>query len=138
MSAKHITFMAALLILCGQALAHHGFAGRYDEINLVTLEGTVVELQLVNPHATLIFAVRNADGKVVRWNGLLGTATTLMRNDGWSSDTLKPGDRISVMGAPAVRGAPDMLLMHKSVITLLETGEEVRNTLGEESGQRGF
>jgi hypothetical protein len=138
MNTKRTILMTALLTICGQALAHHGFAGRYDEVNLITLEGTVVELQLVNPHATLIFAVRDADGKVVRWNGLLGTATTLMRNDGWSSDTLKPGDRISVLGAPAVRGAPDMLLMHESVITLLDTGKEVRNTLGEESGQRGF
>ena len=138
MNAKHITLLAALLIICGQALAHHGFAGRYDEENLVTLEGTVVELQLVNPHATLIFAVRDAEGKVVRWNGLLGTATTLMKNDGWSGDTLKPGDRIRVMGAPAARGAPDMLLMHESLITLLDTGEEVRNTLGTETGQRGF
>ena len=138
MKTNRVFVVAGLLTICGQALAHHGFAGRYDEDNPVTLEGTVVELQLVNPHAMLIFAVRDADGKTIRWNGLLGTATGLMRNDGWSGDTLKPGDRVSVMGAPAVGGAPDMLLMHESVITLLDTGEEVRNTLGTGTGQRGF
>lgn len=134
---KRLAAVVMLSALCGQAYAHHGFAGRYDEENPITLEGTVVELQLSNPHAMVIFSVRDEDGKVVRWNGLLGTATSLI-SDGWTRDTLKPGDRVRILGAPAVRGAPDMLLMHESVITLTDTGEEVRNTLGAERGQRGF
>ena len=138
MNLRHLTVTFALAIFTGQVLAHHGFAGRYDEENLITIEGTVVELQMINPHAMLIVAVRGEDGRVVRWNGLLGTVASLSR-DGWTSDTLKPGDRVSVHGAPAVQGAPDMLLMHESIITLLDSGEEVRNTMGtEDVGQRGF
>lgn len=137
MNLRHLTIALALAIFTGQALAHHGFAGRYDEVNLITIEGTVVELQMINPHAMLIVAVRGEDGRVVRWNGLLGTVAS-MTNEGWTRDTLKPGDRVAVHGAPAVEGAPDMLLMHESIITLLDTGEEVRNTMGAESGQRGF
>ena len=137
MSLRHSTIALALAIFTGQVLAHHGFAGRYDEENLVTIEGTVVELQMINPHAMLIVAVRGEDGRVVRWNGLLGTVASMTR-EGWTRDTLKPGDRVSVHGAPAVQGAPDMLLMHESIITLLDTGEEVRNTMGVEGGQRGF
>ena len=137
MTGKRLVISVGLSVLCLNAYAHHGFAGRYDEENPITLEGTVVELQLSNPHAMLIFSVRGDDGRVVRWNGLLGTATSLV-GDGWTRDTLKPGDRIRILGAPAVRGAPDMLLMHESVITLTDTGEEVRNTLGAERGQRGF
>lgn len=138
MNVRHFIFALALASFTGQAFAHHGFAGRYDEDNLIAIEGTVVELQMINPHAMLIVAVRGEDGRVVRWNGLLGTVASLAR-DGWTKDTLKPGDRVSVLGAPAVKGAPDMLLMHESVITLLDTGEDVRNTLGqEERGQRGF
>jgi len=138
MNLRHLTSAFALATFVGQVSAHHGFAGRYDEENPVTIEGTVVELQMINPHAMLVVAVRGEDGRVVRWNGLLGTVASLS-SDGWTKDTLKPGDRVSVLGAPAVQGAPDMLLMHESVITLLDTGEEVRNTLGqEERGQRGF
>jgi len=137
MKARRLTMAMGLCVLCGQAYSHHGFAGRYDEESPITVEGTVVELQLSNPHAMLIFSVRDEDGKVVRWNGLLGTATSLI-GDGWTRDTLKPGDRVRVLGAPAVRGAPDMLLMHESVITLVDTGEEVRNTRGTVRGQRGF
>ena len=137
MKAKRLAVAVGSALLLGQAGAHHGFAGRYDENNPITLEGTVVELQLANPHAMLIFSVRDEAGRVVRWNGLLGTATSLI-GDGWTRDTLKPGDRVRILGAPAVRGAPDMLLMHESVITLTDTGEEVRNTLGAERGQRGF
>ena len=134
---KRLTMAVSLCVLCGQAYSHHGFAGRYDEENPITIEGTVVELQMINPHAMLIVAVRDEGGKVVRWNGLLGTVSSLV-GDGWTGDTLKPGDRVRVLGAPAVKGAPDMLLMHESVITLVDTGEEVRNTLGAERGQRGF
>ena len=138
MKGKKLAITVGLSVLCVQALAHHGFAGRYDEENPITLEGTVVELQLSNPHAMLIFSVRDEAGKVVRWNGLLGTVASLVKSDGWTRDTLKPGDRISVLGAPAVRGAPDMLLMHESVIMLIDSGQEVRNTLGTVRGQRGF
>ena len=137
MNLRHWTVALAIVAFSGHVLAHHGFAGRYDEENLITIEGTVVELQMINPHAMLVVAVRGEDGRVVRWNGLLGTVASLSR-DGWSSDTLKPGDRVSVHGAPAVQGAPDMLLMHESLITLVDTGEEVRNTLGAERGQKGF
>ncbi len=130
--------LVGLCIVTETVLAHHGFAGRYDEENPITLDGVVVELQFINPHAAIIFQVRDEDGKVVRWNGHLGSATNLNRNEGWTKDTLQPGDRVTILGARAINGAPDMLLSNESRITMTETGEEIKNSLGTGIGQRGF
>ena len=118
--------------------AHHGFAGRYDEENPISIDGTVIELQFINPHAAIIFQARDAGGKLVRWNGILGSATSLSRTEGWTKDTLKPGDRIMILGAPAIAGATDILLSNESRITMTDTGEEIKNSLGTGIGQRGF
>ena len=125
-------------ILAETSVAHHGYADRYDEENPIMLEGVVVELQFINPHSSLIIQVTYEDGRVVRWNGYLGSATSLIRNEGWTRDTLKSGDRVTVVGAGASNGAPDILLARASTITMTDTGEEIKNSLSRGVGGRGF
>ncbi|TDJ29537.1 MAG: hypothetical protein E2O55_03005 [Gammaproteobacteria bacterium] len=141
MRDRRYALAALLLGLCmvsATVFAHHGFAGRYDEEHPITLDGIVIELQFINPHAAIIFQVRDEDGKVVRWSGYLGSATSLNKSEGWTKNTLKPGDRITILGARAINGAPDMLLSNESRITMTDTGEEIKNSLGTGIGQRGF
>ena len=141
MRDRRYALAALLLGLCmvsATVFAHHGFAGRYDEEHPITLDGVVVELQFINPHAAIIFQVRDENGKVVRWSGYLCSATSLNKSEGWTKNTLKPGDRITILGARAINGAPDMLLSNESRITMTETGEEIKNSLGTGIGQRGF
>ncbi len=141
MRERRYALAALLLGLCmvsASVFAHHGFAGRYDEEHPITLDGIVIELQFINPHAAIIFQVRDEDGKVVRWSGYLGSATSLNKSEGWTKNTLKPGDRITILGARAINGAPDMLLSNESRITMTDTGEEIKNSLGTGIGQRGF
>lgn len=141
MRDRRYALAALLLGLCmvsATVFSHHGFAGRYDEEHPITLDGVVIELQFINPHAAIIFQVRNEDGKVVRWSGYLGSATSLNKSEGWTKNTLKPGDRITILGARAINGAPDMLLSNESRITMTDTGEEIKNSLGTGIGQRGF
>ena len=130
--------LAMFCILAETGVAHHGYADRYDEENPITLEGVVIELQFINPHASLILRVTNENGRVVRWNGYLGSATSLIGNEGWTRDTLKPGDRITVVGAGARNGAPDILLARASTIAMTDTGEEIKNSLRRGVGGRGF
>ena len=132
------TLLLGLCMVSATVFAHHGFAGRYDEEHPITLDGVVVELQFINPHAAIIFQVRDENGKVVRWSGYLGSATSLNKSEGWTKNTLKPGDRITILGARAINGAPDMLLSNESRITMTDTGEEIKNSLGTGIGQRGF
>ncbi len=67
----------AALLLASPALAHHGFAGRYDEEHPVTVTGTVVELQFMNPHSFIFFDVTDKTGKTERWQAELASAQQL-------------------------------------------------------------
>jgi len=86
--------------------AHHG-ASEYDMTKIVTLRATVTELQFVNPHTLLTFKVKDDSGKVTDWQGELPSPNLLSRR-GWSRSTLKPGDQVTVIGAPAKNGEKGM------------------------------
>ena len=87
-------------------LAHHG-ASEYDMTKIVTLTATVKELQFVNPHTLLVFSVKDDSGKTAEWQGELPSPNLLSRR-GWSRSTLKPGDQVTVIGAPAKNGEKGM------------------------------
>src|SRR6185436_1573275 len=89
--AAGITFLTA-----GAALAHHGDAGRYEDA-LTTISGTVVELQLVNPHSILIVEAKDAKGKAVRWRGELGSPA-ILKGWCWTNTILKAGDKVTIIG----------------------------------------
>ena len=85
---------------------HHG-ASEYDMTKIVTLRGTVSELQFVNPHTLLVFTVKDDSGKTIEWQGELPSPNLLSRR-GWSRSTVKPGDQITVIGAVAKNGEKGM------------------------------
>ena len=60
------------LVLSGPVRAHHGDADRYVQ-QVISVTGTVVEVQMVNPHAHIMFDVTEGD-KTVRWQAELGRA----------------------------------------------------------------
>jgi hypothetical protein len=110
MGAKLIsasTIAVVLACLSAAAAAHHGDAGRYED-KLTTVKGTVVELQLVNPHSVVVLDVPE-DGKVVRWRGEAGTATQL-KGWCWTKDVIKVGDTITMIGRRLKNGSPYMTL----------------------------
>ena len=89
----------AVLLLSLTAAAHHSGVV-YDREHPILLEGTVTLYEFINPHVRIHFEVKGADGSVVKWVAVSGPPQTLFRNDGWTKTTLKPGDRIKVLGAP--------------------------------------
>ena len=126
-----VVICAVLTVTIGSAtaFAHHGFAGRYDEENPVTVQATVVELQFTNPHSVIVFDAKDASGKTERWQAELGGASALRRADGWTKDTLKAGDKLTIIGPAARNGAPDMNLSHESKITMTDTGKVIHNSI---------
>src|SRR5215468_11584314 len=82
------------------AYAHHSFAGTYIEDKVVTLEGTVAEFNIRNPHSFISIEVKDKDGNITRWGGEWGGVTQLSQG-GINRFTLKIGDKIVVDGAPA-------------------------------------
>jgi len=111
MNRRFLAFVVAIgLLLASVApLAHHGTNASYDPKKEVTLSGVVTKFVMVNPHGQLFFDVKGADGKVVTWGGELHSIA-LLRRSGWSKDTLKAGDAISVRGYPSRAGTPFMVV----------------------------
>jgi hypothetical protein len=89
--------LSAALGFISYASAHHSFVGQFDPNKLVTMSGTVTELEWTNPHAFFYLDVEDADGNVTNWALELGSPNTLIRYQ-WGRDTMKIGDRITVEG----------------------------------------
>jgi len=107
---RHCTLAAAALVLLATVRmpAHHGQAA-YDLSKSVTVTGTVVELQFVNPHCIVIFDVKDEKGIAERWQGELTSPNRLLRA-GWTAQSVKPGDRITLTGSRAKSGAPSLYI----------------------------
>jgi hypothetical protein len=87
----------------GSALAHHSFAVFFDADKTVTLKGVAKEFVFSNPHGVLTFVV-DKDGKEEVWKAETN-APVILRRLGWSPDSVKPGDKITVEGWPARDGS---------------------------------
>ena len=99
-------FLLALLgwiSFASPASAHHGYAA-YDTTQTLTLTGTVTEVVLANPHSSLAFDVKDDKGNVTRWAIEFGQLRAVVAQ-GWTKETLKPGDEIKVSLRPAKNGA---------------------------------
>ena len=100
-----LAIIAGFLMMGAPLLAHHGTGVAYETDKEVTLKGTVVEWIWANPHCGILFDVTDDKGTVVHWGGELGNPHQLS-GAGFTRDTFKPGDIITVTGHPARSGAP--------------------------------
>ena len=113
------TLTFALLLASGVMSAHHGNSD-YDHSQLLTLTGTVVAFEFINPHARILFDVKDDQGKVVQWNIELGSPNS-MRRRGWRRDTINPSVQITIIGYPNKNGSPNLHMQN----LLLPDGKEV-------------
>jgi hypothetical protein len=75
--------------------AHHSFSAEFDSTKPVTLEGTVVKFEWVNPHSWLDIDVPKPDGTVEHWKLEGGSPSVLLRL-GWNRNSLPAGTKIKV------------------------------------------
>ncbi len=94
----------ALGLAAVPALAHHSFAAEYDAAKPVTMTGTVTKVEWMNPHARFYIDVKDDSGKVTNWELELGSPNGLMRR-GWTRNSMKPGDTVTVQGSLAKDGS---------------------------------
>lgn len=90
--------LAALAGSAGPAEAHHSYA-MFDMGKEVSLVGTIKEFQWTNPHSWIWLDVPGADGKVEQW-GIEGMSPNYLARRGWTKETLKPGDKVTVVIHP--------------------------------------
>jgi len=98
-----------VLAFAGPAWAHHSMAG-FDRGKTVTLVGTVKEFKWANPHSWIELEVPNDKGGVETWN-IEMTAPFVLVRAGWKSSSLKPGDKVTVVGNPQKTGEPGALFV---------------------------
>ena len=98
-----IFFLAvAFSVAARPAFAHHGGAA-YDTEKRTTLKGTVISWFWANPHCVLQLDVTDDAGEVVHWAIESENPSALVKL-GWSRQSLKPGDQISITVVPVKNG----------------------------------
>src|ERR1700688_263045 len=87
-----------LAAVTAPAVAHHSMAAMYDDKKPVTLKGTVSGYEWTNPH--VFITVEASDGS---WAVELPSRVEL-RRVGWTRESVKAGDAITVEGNVARDG----------------------------------
>lgn len=108
---------AALLMagLTGTAVlpvqAHHSFPATYDGDKTIAVKGTVLQFMFRNPHSLLHVLSADESGKQVTWV-VEWAASGSLGSQGIQGNTLKPGDKVVVIGNPARDEQSRRLNMH--------------------------
>lgn len=111
----------ATLAVSAPALSHHSFA-MFDQRQIMTLEGTVVEFQWTNPHAFIEIEVPTRNGSQV-WSIELNSPNNLSRQ-GWRRTSLSSGEQITLRMSPLRNGEHGGLFLdlRKADGTVLDSG----------------
>lgn len=120
---------AVLIAACaaGAATAHHSFASEFDASKKIKITGTVTKVSWKNPHTYFYVDAKGEDGKVHNWAMELGSPNVLMRR-GWTRDSLKIGDTVTVEGARA----RDMSYKGNANSIIMADGKKMFNGTAEE------
>lgn len=100
---KVVVSAGTLIAAVSPVAAHHSFSAEFDANKKITLEGTVVKLEWVNPHSWLDIDVPKPDGTVEHWRLEGGSPGVLLRL-GWNRNSLPPGTKIKVTAFQAKDG----------------------------------
>ena len=94
--AFHVLALAlSLMAVSVPIFAHHGTAA-YDLSKTITVIGKITKFNFINPHVQVFFDV-TGDRGVEQWQAELTSPNHLART-GWSRDTLKLGDDVTITG----------------------------------------
>jgi hypothetical protein len=90
-----VAVCAVAMLAASPAYAHH--AWQLDRSKMVTLKGTVTKFDFANPHVQIYLQVKDDNGNAETWQAG-GPSPNQLSRAGWTRDTVKPGDPISVEG----------------------------------------
>jgi hypothetical protein len=103
-----LAFAAAglgLLLASVPAIAHHSFAAEFDAAKPIKLTGAVTKVEWMNPHTYFYIDVKDEKtGQTTNWGLEMGSPNGLMRQ-GWTRNSMKIGDVVTVEGSAAKDGS---------------------------------
>lgn len=96
--------VAFILTISTVSFAHHSGAG-VDRTKSVSITGTLKEFKWANPHSWMEIEVPNDKGGTDLWAVEMNPPSFLVRA-GWRSNSVKPGDKVTVVVRPFRNGDP--------------------------------
>ena len=96
-------WIVATVIFASVPLAAHHSPAVFDRTKQLKLDGTVKAFKWQNPHTWLEVDVKNAKGAVETWVVEMTSPTYLVKA-GWKNNSVKPGDKVSVLVNPVKAG----------------------------------
>jgi len=102
--SKLIAILFGFFVISIPAMAHHG-AAAYDISKKMTVKATVTDWVWSNPHCFLKFDAKDDKGVVTHWATETSNPSDMV-NLGWSKDSFKPGDEVTVTFTPVKNGNP--------------------------------
>ncbi len=105
MKALSLGLAAALALSAGAASAHHAFS-MYDNAKYTPLTGVIKTYSWQNPHAMISFVAANGDAWSVECS-----SPNIIGRKGWSSTSLRSGDKVSIVVHPMKSGEKNALMV---------------------------
>ena len=85
-----------LILISDRVFAHHSDSV-FDQDRLVTVTGTVTKFVFANPHTQIYMNVTDEQGNTTEWI-VTGGALGSMRRVGWTYNTIKLGEILTISG----------------------------------------
>ena len=95
---------AALLVTGPALVAHHAESAQFDVNKPVEVTGVIKTVEWANPHIWFYVNVKDDTGKITTW-GFSGLPPGMLARRGFTKNTLKPGDVVTVRGSRAKDGS---------------------------------
>jgi hypothetical protein len=119
---------ATALAAAWPAMSHHSFA-MYEPTKTLTFKGTVKSFQWTNPHVVVWVLVQPEGGGAAEEWSFETTSPGVLTRAGWTRQSLKAGDHVSVTFSPLRDGSHGGGL---NSVTLLDTGQKLVPSFGKE------
>ena len=100
MRMTHVTAIAAALVVAVAVVplrAHHAFSAEFDVKQPITLKGTLVKWEMINPHSWFHIEVKSPSGEVIEWMIEGGSPNSLIRQ-GVTKLSLQIGMELTIEG----------------------------------------
>jgi len=91
--------VASVSLLSSVPVSGHHALSEYDDTRVVTIDGTLSEIRIKNPHSQLTIDAQGTAGPE-RWT-VEWLAALVLRKEGVENATLKPGERLVITGNPS-------------------------------------